>query len=105
MGDPGCGPGPAGGAEALLSSLLSHQDVLFFFRYKNSLLSHNQFSTLFFSMKEAESGEIVIVSCIIDFKDRQLIKTFYDGFLEIFRPNFEEDHLNFAGLEIQAKMS
>jgi hypothetical protein len=27
------------------------------------------------------------------------------GFLEYFRPNFEEDHHNFAGIEIQAKMS
>ena len=42
------------------------------FRHKNSLFRHNQFSTLFFSMKEAESGEIVIVSCIIDFKDKQV---------------------------------
>jgi hypothetical protein len=47
-------------------------NVLFLFRHKNSLFRHNQFSTLFFSMKEAESRGIVIVSCIIDFKDKQV---------------------------------
>jgi hypothetical protein len=44
---------------------------IFFFRHKNSLFRHNRFSTLFFSMKIAESGKIVLVSCIIDFKDIQ----------------------------------
>ncbi len=29
----------------------------------------------------------------------------YDGLLEMFRPNFEEDHHNFPGIEIQAKLS
>jgi len=46
--------------------------VCFLLRHKKLLFRHNQFSTLFFSMKEAESGEIVIVSCIIDFKDKQV---------------------------------
>ncbi len=44
----------------------------FFFRHKNSLFRHNRFSTIFFSMKIAESGKIVRVSCIIDFKDIQV---------------------------------
>jgi hypothetical protein len=48
------------------------QHDIFSFLHKNSLFRHNLFSTLFFSMKEAESGEIVIVSCIIDFKDKQV---------------------------------
>jgi hypothetical protein len=47
-------------------------DVFFLFRHKNSLFRHNRFSTLFFSMKEAESGEIIKVSCFIDFKDKQV---------------------------------
>ena len=29
----------------------------------------------------------------------------YGGLLDMFRPNFEEDHHNFAGIEIQAKLS
>ncbi len=28
----------------------------------------------------------------------------YDGLLEIFRPNFEEDHPNFAGIEVQDEL-
>jgi hypothetical protein len=43
-----------------------------FFRHQNSLFRHNQFSTLFFSKKVAESGKIVLVSCIIDFEDIQV---------------------------------
>jgi hypothetical protein len=49
---------------------LSH--ILFPFRHRNALFPHGRFSTLFFSMKEAESGNIVFVSCIIDFKDKQV---------------------------------
>ena len=33
---------------------------------------HNQFSTLFFSMKTTESEKIGLVSCIIDFKEVQV---------------------------------
>ncbi len=40
-----------------------------FFGHENSLFGHNQFSTLFFSMKVAESEKIVLASCIIGFKD------------------------------------
>ncbi len=47
-------------------------NVLIIFRHKYSLVRHNRFSTLFFSMKIAESGKIVVVSCIIDFKDIQV---------------------------------
>jgi hypothetical protein len=47
-------------------------NVLIFFRHRNSFFRHNRFSTLFFSMKIAESGKIVLVSCIIDFKDIQV---------------------------------
>ncbi len=51
---------------------VSRSHVLVFFCHKNSLFRHNRFSTLFFSMKVAESGKIVLVSCIIDFKDIQV---------------------------------
>ncbi len=44
----------------------------FFFGHKNSLFGHNRFSTLFFSMKIAESEKIVLASCIIEFKDIQV---------------------------------
>jgi hypothetical protein len=44
-------------------------DVLILFLHKNSLFRHNRFSAIFFSMKIAESDKIVLVSCIIDFKD------------------------------------
>jgi hypothetical protein len=44
--------------------------VLFFFATEMHFFRHSQFSTLFDSMKEAESGKIVLVSCIIDFKDK-----------------------------------
>jgi hypothetical protein len=43
-----------------------------FFRHRNALFRHSQFSTLFFSMKEAESGKNVLVSCMINFKDKQV---------------------------------
>ena len=39
---------------------------------QNSLFAPNQLSTLFFSMKIAESGKIVLVSCVIDFHDIQV---------------------------------
>jgi hypothetical protein len=44
----------------------------YFFRHRNALFRHSTFSALFFSMKVAESGKIVLVSCIIDFKDKQV---------------------------------
>ncbi len=47
-------------------------DALIFFRQKTSLLRHNRFSTLFFSMKIEETGKIFLVSCIIDFNDKQV---------------------------------
>ncbi len=40
--------------------------------HENSLFGHNRFSTLFFSMKVAESDKIVLASCILDFKDIQV---------------------------------
>ena len=40
--------------------------------HKNALFPHNRFSTHFFSMKMAELGGTVLVSCIIDFDDIQL---------------------------------
>jgi hypothetical protein len=58
---------PPGGKKG--GTKLGVDDILIFFRHKNSLFRHNRFSTLFFSMKIAESGKIVLVSCIIDFKD------------------------------------
>ena len=48
------------------------QDDTFFFPDKNPLFPHNRFSTIFFSMKMAELGGNVLVSCIIDFDDIQL---------------------------------
>ncbi len=46
--------------------------MIYFFSPQNSLYRHNRFSTLSFSMKIAESGKLVLVGCIIDFKDIQL---------------------------------
>jgi hypothetical protein len=46
---------------------MGHHDV-FLFLHRNALSRHNRFSTLFF----AESGKIVFVTCIIDFKDKQV---------------------------------
>jgi hypothetical protein len=43
--------------------------AFFTFSPQNAFFRHNQFSILFFSMKVAESRTIVLVSCIIDFKD------------------------------------
>ncbi len=45
---------------------------IFFFGHKNSLFGHNRFSTLFFSMKVAESEIIVLANCILDFNDIQV---------------------------------
>ncbi len=45
---------------------------LIFFGHENSLFGHNRFSTLFFSMKVAESEIIVLANCILDFKDIQV---------------------------------
>ena len=42
-----------------------------FFCPQNSLVEHNQFFTVFFSMKVAELKKIVLVSSIIDFDDIQ----------------------------------
>jgi hypothetical protein len=36
-----------------------HTNVLYIFRHSNPLFRHNRFCTLFFSMKVAESGNIV----------------------------------------------
>ena len=44
----------------------------FLFPHKNALFPDSRFSTHFFSMKMAELGENVILSCIIDFDDIQL---------------------------------
>ncbi len=52
--------------------ILNREYEILFFRHKNSLFRHNRFSTLLFSMKVAESGEFVLVSWIIDFKDIKL---------------------------------
>jgi hypothetical protein len=50
-------------------SIRQYYDV-FCFCHKN--FGHNRFSTLFFSMKVAESEKIVLASCIIDFEDIQV---------------------------------
>ncbi len=64
------------------TSLIIIQMMLFFFAgvfhffvtesCQNVLFRHNRFYTLFFSMKMVESGKIVFVSCIIDFKEVQV---------------------------------
>jgi hypothetical protein len=46
--------------------------AFFTFSPQNAFFRHNRFSTLFFSMKMVESGKIVLVSCIIDFKEIQV---------------------------------
>ena len=43
-----------------------------FFCPQKPHFAHNPFSTVFFSMKMAESKQIVLVSCIIDFDDIQV---------------------------------
>ena len=50
----------------------------YFFRFNffSRQTRHNRFSTLFFSIKVAESEKIVSISCIIDFKD---IPVWLDG--------------------------
>ena len=40
--------------------------------HKNSLLALTRFSTLFFSIKIAESGKIFLVSCMVDLDDIQV---------------------------------
>ena len=50
------------------------EDDAFFFAHKNSFLAHNRFSTLFFSIKMAESQKTVLVSCTIQ-RYTCLIKT------------------------------
>ena len=65
-------------------------------------------------MEMAELGKNVLVSCIIDFADVQLLpKTVllesqylqsYDSDPDFLRPKFEEDRHNFADIEIQAKL-
>ena len=57
-----CCPSPDGGAHELI--LFPHK----------KLFPHSRFSTHFFSMKMAELGKNVLVSCIIDFDDIQLCK-------------------------------
>ena len=54
------------------SAVISLIEMIHFFPDKNALFPHNRFSTHFFSMKMAELGENVLVSCIIDFDDIQL---------------------------------
>jgi hypothetical protein len=46
------------------------RDDAFVLRHRNALFRHNRFLTLFFSMKAAESGKIVLRSCIIDFNEK-----------------------------------
>jgi hypothetical protein len=59
-------------------AVLACRDEFFFspafltFSPQNALFRHNRFSTIFFSMKMVESGKIVLVSCIIDFKEVQV---------------------------------
>jgi hypothetical protein len=81
----------------------------FHFSPQNTLFRRNQFSTLFFSMKVAESRKIVLVNCIIDFKDAQVwLKSFrlnlnaYGVVMEFFKHLLknQEDHHNFVGIEI-----
>ncbi len=46
---------------------------MFYFFFASKIhFRHNRFSTLFFSIKIAESGKIGLVRCIIDFKDIQV---------------------------------
>ena len=45
------------------------RSMIHFFPRQNFSFSHNPFSIHFFSMKMAELGENVLVSCIIDFDD------------------------------------
>ena len=47
-------------------------DDAFFFAHKYSRFAHNNFSALFFSMKMAQSGKIVLKSLIVDFDDVQV---------------------------------
>ena len=69
-------------------------------------------------MKMAESEKIVLVSCIVDFGDIQVwLRRFtlnlnackvmnpYDGLLQNLAWKYQERHHNFAGIEIQAKLS
>ena len=90
----------------------------FCFAHKNLLFDHNQF---FYSLCLNEDGRIG-KNCPgkVHYRFRRfasLNKTrismpslsldvckSYGGLLDIF-PNFEEDHHNFAGIEIQAKQS
>ena len=61
-----------GQRQASYQSETRSADDTFFSPHKNALFPHNQFSTHFFSMKMAELGENVLVSCTIDFDDIQL---------------------------------
>ena len=54
------------------SSDLPLRNEYTFFVHKNSLFAHNQFSSLFFSMKMTQSEKIVLVSCFIDFDNMQV---------------------------------
>ena len=54
------------------SSLSCGGMMIHLFSSQNSLFTHHQFYTLAFSMKMAESGKVVLVSCIIDFDDVQV---------------------------------
>ena len=67
-------------------------------------------------MKLAELEKTVFISCFIDFDDIHDRYYMFDynslacisnlcRFLDIFRPNFEEDHHNFAGIDIKAELS
>ncbi len=69
-----------------ISSMKHHMNFFFspaFFTFspQNALFRHNRFSTLSFSMKMTESGKIVLVSFIIDFKEVQV-------WLRVFSLNF-----------------
>jgi hypothetical protein len=71
-------------------------DDIFLFRDKIPLFRHNRFSTLFFSMKVAESGSLSKLLCrfqrytsfIMTVQLESQCLQNYDVLLEIFRPNF-----------------
>jgi hypothetical protein len=67
------------GRESCVISSMHYSNEFFSFRQRFSLFRHRMhffattdFSTLLFSMKMTESGKIVLVSGIIDFKAAQV---------------------------------
>ena len=61
-------PGPAAVGHAFLYGIF----LTSWPTTKNSLFAHSRFSTLFFSMKMAESEKLVFETCIIDFDNIQV---------------------------------